>query len=88
MRRDVEELRESERGEASPLYEYMLDLDEDLMDDGIDDMFSMELLGSAPEPFVRYCGLLAHLWGAYVIPMALSVIFHVLSVSTITTRNN
>ena len=39
--------------------------------------------------------LLAHLWGAYAIPVALSgvrrswhVVCHVLSVSTITTRNN
>ena len=31
---------------------------------------------------------LAHLWGAYAIPMALSVVRHVSSVSTITTRNN
>ena len=39
--------------------------------------------------------LLAHLWGAYAIPVALSgvrrpasVVRHVSSVSTITTRNN
>ena len=31
---------------------------------------------------------LAHLWGAYAIPMALSVFRCVSSVSTITTRNN
>ena len=33
---------------------------------------------------------LAHLWGAYAIPMALSVVrrIRVSSVSTITTRNN
>ena len=32
--------------------------------------------------------LLAHLWGAYAIPLALSVVRRVSSVSTITTRNN
>ena len=31
---------------------------------------------------------LAHLWGAYAIPLALSVVCRVLSVSTITTGNN
>ena len=31
---------------------------------------------------------LAHLWGAYAIPMALSVVRRVSSLSTITTRNN
>ena len=31
---------------------------------------------------------LAHLWGAYAIPVALSVVRRVSSVSTITTRNN
>ena len=31
---------------------------------------------------------LAHLWGAYAIPLELSVVHHPSSVSTITTRNN
>ena len=31
---------------------------------------------------------LAHLWGAYAVPLALCVVRHVSSVSTITTRNN
>ena len=34
------------------------------------------------------CYFLAHLWGAYAIPVALSVVRRVSSVSTITTRNN
>ena len=34
------------------------------------------------------CGFLAHMWGAYAIPVELSIVCRVSSVSTITTRNN
>ena len=37
---------------------------------------------------VRPAVFLAHLWGADAIPLVLSIICRVLSVSTITTRNN
>ena len=38
--------------------------------------------------FIVVLWFLAHLWGAYAIPVALSVVRRVSSVSTITTRNN
>ena len=42
---------------------------------------------AAPKRSYFHC-FLAHLWGAYAIPLALSVVRCVSSVSAITTRNN
>ena len=53
---------------------------------GPDHMVQLFILwGIGPDHIVQ---LLAHLWGAYAIPLALSVVRRESSVSTITTRYN
>ena len=47
-----------------------------------------ELLAQVNLSFSSLSHFLAHLWGAYAIPLVLLVVRHVSSVSTITTRNN